>query len=813
MKRLKILTAVCLTALFLCFFSTSVNASNDISIHGEVGFDGTYLRGSWTPVRVVLKNTGNDLEGSLEVTVKVGQDGKMAYSTPVSLPNTSEKEYTIYAQIPEAERNININLTDGSGKTLKSVKVESLNPIGENNYLLGLVTNDQPSLGYWKEKLAGNQLLSNYEPISLDASNFPDRREVLSAFSLLIFNNIDTGTFRPEQLTALNAWLEDGGVLIIGTGLNGKKTLDGLTANIVPNVVGELKEVGSPALLEDLTQRQVLSEAPLQIMDINTQEGKVLLGDGEHNLVWMFQKGEGIAYLSAFDLGTEPILSWTGNKLLWENLLSQSLNPGIASRLRNPFEKNQYQIGLGEVLGYIEAMEMPSIMLILFLFLFYLALVGPFNYMVLKKIDRREWSWITIPALSIIFAVLIFGLGYNTKGGELIINTISVVDLDANQERGNLTNHIGIFIPRRGDYEVEVDRFALLSPGIKYNSHLANYSAASEARMVQGNPSRILFDNLNIWTMETFETDTIPVEMGHIQSDLYYELGKVKGTVTNNTLYPLENLVIYTPSAFVEVGSIAAGEMKNVELTLPAAGRTRHHDNIYQMIDTVFPWPSGITVGNEQSRKDTTRRSILNNLIWPVYEVAFPMSVKLPSNIDSEGTPSLELSYFAFYQGQPEEGITINGRKPDQTISDGIILGSMDLTLEKEGVVSIPPGMFFGELEGDMSAYIENSGDYFYIQNPSGYAVFSIDLSPYIHLEDLKVMIGVDLYYGNGIVQVYDIEAGDYVDVHRDTISIDEDNFNQYIDPDNKVYIKVLPGRDSYVEMGVPTITLEGREP
>src|SRR5690554_6181201 len=108
MKRLKILTAVCLTALFLCFFSTSVNASNDISIHGEVGFDGTYLRGSWTPVRVVLKNTGNDLEGSLEVTVKVGQDGKMAYSTPVSLPNTSEKEYTIYAQIPEAERNINI---------------------------------------------------------------------------------------------------------------------------------------------------------------------------------------------------------------------------------------------------------------------------------------------------------------------------------------------------------------------------------------------------------------------------------------------------------------------------------------------------------------------------------------------------------------------------------------------------------------------------------------------------------------------------------------------------------------------------------
>ena len=228
MRRLRILTAVCLTALFLCFLPASASASGDISINGEVGFDGTYLRGSWTPIRVLLENSGNDMEGSLEVTVKVGQDGKMVYSTPVSLPNASEKEYTIFVQIPEAERNIHINLTDDFGKSIKTIKVESLNPIGENNYLLGLVTDDQPSLGYWKEKLAGNQLFSNYEPISLDASNFPDRKEVLSAFSLLIFNNIDTSSFRSEQLDTLNAWLEDGGVLIIGTGSNGKRTLDGL---------------------------------------------------------------------------------------------------------------------------------------------------------------------------------------------------------------------------------------------------------------------------------------------------------------------------------------------------------------------------------------------------------------------------------------------------------------------------------------------------------------------------------------------------------------------------------------------------------
>ena len=53
------------------------------------------------------------------------------YSTPVSLPNDSEKEYTVFARISEAERTISIRLTDVNGKTLQSVKVEGLNPIGK----------------------------------------------------------------------------------------------------------------------------------------------------------------------------------------------------------------------------------------------------------------------------------------------------------------------------------------------------------------------------------------------------------------------------------------------------------------------------------------------------------------------------------------------------------------------------------------------------------------------------------------------------------------------------------------------------------
>ena len=215
--------------------------------------------------------------------------------------------------------------------------------------------------------------------------------------------------------------------------------------------------------------------------------------------------------------------------------------------------------------------------------------------------------------------------------------------------------------------------------------------------------------------------------------------------VANNTMYPLEDMVIYAPFAFVNVGNIASGEVKNIELTLPVSGRSRYQDNIYNMIDTVFPWPQG-TAKDQQSRQDMNRRYILNNLIWPVYETAYPSMPRVQGSAGSQNPLSLKISYFAFYEGQPETGITINGRKPDRTLSEGIILGTMDLTIEREGMVSIPPGMFLQNLRGTCLPTLKSAEIISTYTNLQAMLSFP-DLSPYIHLHDLKIMIGTDLYF------------------------------------------------------------------
>ena len=810
MKRVWTITIACLIMLLFIFPSTA--RAEGVSMEAEVGFDGSYLLGHWTPIRVQLENSGDNLEGNLEVRVKTGRESSLVYSTPVSLPNSSEKEYIIYARMHEVERILNINLIDGTGKLVQTLKVDSLNPVSSDNYFMGLVTDDQPSLGYWKEKLAAGNYLSNYEPISLDTTNFPNRSETLASFSVLIFNNIDTSSFRPEQINALDSWLKDGGILIIGSGVNGKRTLSGLSGSVISASPAELKAWGSLEIFEEMGKTPILGNTPLQVLDIRTEEARALIGDEQGSLVWLLEKEKGSVYLAGFDLGTEPIISWTGNKLFWENLISQSLTPDGLSLLRYPSNKISFSSGLSQVLGSIEAMEMPSITLILFLFLFYLALAGPFNYLFLKKIDRREWSWVTIPALSVLFAALIFGLGYNTKGGELIANTISLVKMDASSSKASLTNQVGIFIPRRGDYEVEVGRFALLSLNSN-NSGYGDEGPVSQAKVVQGNPSKIQYKNANIWTMETFQTDTRQIDIGTINSDLYYEMGKVKGTVRNDTAYPLEHLVLYTSNTFVDLGNIAAGESKNVLMDLPFSSVNIH--GYYDIIDNIFPWNSITTVDNKENRKSMSRRNILEQTIREDYDkppYTRPMPTAAPIPPGSQEAQSMEISYFAFFEGEPETGILINGGEPDRVMRDGIIIGSMNLDVEKSGIVSIPPGMIMGRFEEDMSRLVDYGRDVFYIHDPKGYAIFSIDLSPYIHLQDLKVMIGSGTMYGNSIMQILNLDEEAYSEIRGESTEIDSNNFSMFVDVDNMIYLKAVPNID-YAEVGLPTIALEGREP
>src|SRR5262249_53968617 len=63
--------------------------------------------------------------------------------------------------------------------------------------------------------------------------------------------------------------------------------------------------------------------------------------------------------------------------------------------------------------------------------LFYVLLVGPLDYFVLKKVFKRlELTWVTFPATVLLVSVLAYATAYALKGDELRVNKVDLVEVD-----------------------------------------------------------------------------------------------------------------------------------------------------------------------------------------------------------------------------------------------------------------------------------------------------------------------------------------------------------------------------------------------
>src|SRR4029078_5679772 len=94
----------------------------------------------------------------------------------------------------------------------------------------------------------------------------------------------------------------------------------------------------------------------------------------------------------------------------------------------------------------------------------YILLIGPINYLILKRIDRREWAWVTMPALIGAFAVGAYAFGSLLRGTNVLVNEAAIVRGAPGATEGLAQTYLGVFSPTRANYHIRFPGGALLSP-------------------------------------------------------------------------------------------------------------------------------------------------------------------------------------------------------------------------------------------------------------------------------------------------------------------------------------------------------------
>ena len=86
----------------------------------------------------------------------------------------------------------------------------------------------------------------------------------------------------------------------------------------------------------------------------------------------------------------------------------------------------------------------------------YIVLIIPVNYLVLKKLDRRELAWITAPVLVFLFSGVSYAVAHAIKGGNLTVNRAVIYEAFANTDTVTGHGQFTLYSPHRAAYDISI---------------------------------------------------------------------------------------------------------------------------------------------------------------------------------------------------------------------------------------------------------------------------------------------------------------------------------------------------------------------
>jgi hypothetical protein len=567
--------------------------------------------GSWMAVRVDLANDGPAFTGELRIVG--GTQGRTRFAVPVDLPTTSRKAYTLHAQSPAFGGTLEVALVADEKVVTKRTIAFALHDTGQ--LVIGVVA-ERP--GPLVAALTRLRDPSGPQPavVQLAPADLPDRPEAWSALDRLVWQDVDAGRLSPEQTAALRTWLAGGGRLTIVGGTGGLGLLAGFSDELLPYRPTATIDV-EPASIQGLlggTLPRGAETLPALAGELATG-ARALALSGDRTIAADRPFGSGTVTFLGVDPATPWLAESTAADVLWATVV-----PTRGTSRAPLFIGDDGMIV--SVLGTLPALALPPVEGLLILLIGYIILIGPVNYLVLRRLDRREWAWVTMPLLVVGFTVAAFAIGATLRGTDVIVNQVAVVRAAPGTDAGQAVVYLGVFSPNRGSYDISIPGGALLSA--PYNGDVVDQSGGQGLDVVQGDPARVRQLAVGYGTMRAVRAEA-PVTTPRIEADLRLDGDRVVGTIRNASSQALLKPAVVLGNGLLVLADIAPGATAKVDLRAVPDELGR------QLSERIFgqqQWgPDGNPTGS--FLRDQVRRQLVDSL---TYDPFFGSSGTLPAD-------------------------------------------------------------------------------------------------------------------------------------------------------------------------------------
>lgn len=597
----------------------------------DAGFDNYFRAGQWIPIQIQVSNDGAGFSGRLTVRPETsGRSVSSAFSTPIDLPTGSDKTAFLYIQAQPVASTVIVELIDDEGVRIADQPI-GLTAIDARDALHMVVSGTGANTIPLNNVVQGGYTARQAR---WEVDNIPSDVAAMQAIDTLILYDVQSDELTIDQVETITAWVAVGGHLIVIGGPSWAQTSSGLSADLLPFMPNSSQNIDDiSTIAEYLGNSDALSTRTF-----------ISTGDVSENSSVLVETAEGLPLYIRRELGTgnidfmtvdptlEPLRSWSNLSQFWFTVLS---NPAPEPGWQRGFLDLQDAARSLAILPNVELLPPVSSMMIFILA--YILVIGPVNYFILSRINRRAWAWVTIPLFIVGFTLLAWNVGFNLRGNDVIVSRLFVVQSFSDTDIAYQDELVGVLSPRREIYDITAPSNTTLEilPGVEDNSPFSANISRTTAEVSQGQTFAVnnipidggIFANFALSSVVTAPNISGSATLAYlpnlVSDDTRENLPtaqSIRGVVRNDSDVTLEDVIIMTRNRFYRVeGDLEAGEILDFD--------TDDFEYISEFFHLLFPIASPFQsvatydiseeLGNRTQNNETLVTSrILINLDW-----------------------------------------------------------------------------------------------------------------------------------------------------------------------------------------------------
>ncbi len=568
-------TGVLLAMLMACGYAPAKTV-----MEIESGFDGRFRPGRWSPVFVTVKSD-SPRTAIVELRVPNASASAMTIRQAIGV-GIEQQKYVLYAPLSMLYDPLRATLIDAeTGKLLAQWPESDREDIDRGGQQVGfmIVTAGRaPLLQSYRRTAAQGSTIVSHQRYSL----LPTTAIGYDSIDILYLNNPEWDRLTTDQQWAMIAWAKAGGTILLYPGAEVVPD-DAPLAQVLPCTIGtpsvqtltpeQLKQLSLPKRFESIAVRGLMPNKGSQFISLPNDLPRAISG----------RVGLGQIVVTPIDIGT---LQFNDANVL-EKFVGTFIDAIVKSPDKPENSYNYYDADItaahaalnriGDIpntggfgFSYI-ALVVGGLMLI----------VGPIDWLVLKKLGKQPWTWATTIGWIGVFTCGALYAGHLLRSGDLHFRSIQLID--QSNDRVIATEDIAlIYAPKSADYQITSDPTTWWQPvpnGQRYSNNALTLPIRTEQTYRGNMPDAMWID---VWNWRFLRGTRYVDQPPIVQCNLTYDsvTQTVSGTITNTSDSSLSAIQLRIADASIEIdGAIQPKESHTIKGKFVKPSETNSDDN------------------------------------------------------------------------------------------------------------------------------------------------------------------------------------------------------------------------------------------